>query len=199
MAPEISAEQVRELRDKTGVSMMECKKALVEASGDLAKANELLRKRGIDTAAKKAGRDAKEGRVYSYIHHNGKIGVLLELDCETDFVARNPEFEGFARDLALQVAANRPPYLSREQVPTDVLNKEKEIYAEQVKGKPEAVIEKIVSGKLEKFYADNCLLDQPLVKDPNTSVNALLKTLIAKLGENIVVRRFARFEVGGEL
>ncbi len=199
MPPEISAEQVRELRDKTGVSMMECKKALVEASGDLAKANELLRKRGIDTAAKKAGRDAKEGRVYSYIHHNGKIGVLLELDCETDFVARNPEFEGFARDLALQVAANRPPYLSREQVPTDVLNKEKEIYAEQVKGKPEAVIEKIVSGKLEKFYADNCLLDQPLVKDPNTTVNGLLKTLIAKLGENIVVRRFARFEVGGEL
>ncbi len=195
---EITADKVKELRDKTGVSMMECKKALVETSGNMDKATELLRKKGLETAAKKAGRDAKEGRVYSYIHHNGKLGVLLEVNCETDFVARNEDFSQFVKELAMHIAALGPKYVSREEVSAEEIAKEKEIYIEQVKGKPAQAVEKIVEGKLEKFFAGVCLLDQPTVKDPKVFVKDQLKGLISKLGENIVVRRFIRFEIGAE-
>lgn len=196
MAKEISAEMVAKLREKTGAALMDCKKALTETAGDTEKAIDLLRKKGVDTAAKKAGRAAKEGRVLSYIHHNSKVGVLIEVNCETDFVARNPEFEQFVKDCALQVTALKPRWVSREQVPADIIAREKEIYAEQVKGKPAAAMEKILAGKLDKFYAENCLIEQATVKDPKVTVQELMKGLIAKLGENIVVRRFARFEIG---
>lgn len=177
---------------------MDCKKALEEAGGNEEKAIEILRKKGIDTAAKKSGRQTKEGRVLSYIHHNGRLGVLLEVNCETDFVGRNPEFEAFTKDLAMQVAAARPSYLSREQVPQSVVDKEREIYAEQVKGKPPQARQKIIEGKLNKFFSECCLLEQPTVKDPSITVQDRLRQIVGKLGENIVVRRFARFEVGTE-
>lgn len=196
MAADISADVVKDLRERTGVSLMECKRALVEAGGNLDKAVEVLRKKGMDTAAKKSGRDTKEGRILAYIHHNNKVGALVEVDCETDFVARNPEFVGFVSDIAMQVVANNPRYLSRDQVPADVVAKEKEIYAEQVKGKPANVTEKIVAGKLDKFYAENCLIEQPMIKDNAVTIQDHVKGLIAKLGENIIVRRFSRFEIG---
>lgn len=195
---EISAGMVAKLREKTGAALMDCKKALTETSGNEEKAVELLRKKGVDTAAKKSGRAAKEGRVLSYIHHNSKVGVLIEVNCETDFVARNPEFEQFVRDCAMQVAALKARWVGREQVPADLVAKEKEIYAEQVKGKPAAAMEKIIAGKLDKFYAENCLIEQATVKDPKVSVQDIMKGLIAKLGENIIVRRFSRFEIGEE-
>ena len=194
----ISASMVKELREKTNAGMMECKKALQEVGGDIEKAIELLRKRGLDIAAKKSSRATKEGIIGSYVHSNGKIGVLVEVSCETDFVAKNEEFKEFVKDLTLQIASAFPQYLSREEVPEEIIAKEKEIYAEQVKGKPENIIDKIVEGKLEKFYKQVCLIDQLFVKDDKKTINDLLKEKIAKLGENMAIKRFVRFQVGEE-
>lgn len=193
----ISADMVKELREKTGVGMMECKKALTEAGGDFEKAVAVLRQKGLATASKKAGRSASEGSVGSYIHMD-RIGVLVEINCETDFVARTDDFKGLVKDVAMHVAAANPTYISREEVPQDVIENEKAIYRAQVAGKPEQVVEKIVEGKLEKFFAETCLLDQVFIKDPEqkAKVKDLVNEKIAKLGENIVVRRFARFQVG---
>jgi len=176
--------------------MMECKKALQEVDGNIEKAIELLRKRGLDLADKKSSRATKEGVIASYIHSNNKIGVLVEISCETDFVAKNDEFKEFVKDVTLQIASAMPQYLSREEIPQEIIAKEKEIYAEQVKGKPENIIDKIVDGKLEKFYKQVCLLDQPFVKDDKLSITDLLKQKIAKLGENMAIKRFVRFQVG---
>lgn len=197
----ISAEQVKQLREKTGVGMMECKKALVETDGDLELAIEILRKKGIATAAKKIGRTTKEGLIETYVHSGGKIGVILELNCETDFVARTPEFKNLAKELTMQIAASSPLYISRENVPPEVIEKEKEIYSAQAKqsGKPEKVWDKIVSGRLEKFYSEVCLLDQPYIKEEKKKVQDLIKENIIKLGENISVRRFVRYKLGEEL
>ena len=192
----ISASMVKELREKTNAGMMDCKKALLEADGDMDTAFDLLRKRGLDIAAKKSSRATKEGVIGSYIHSNGKIGVLVEVSCETDFVAKNEEFKEFVKDLTLQVASAFPQYLSREEVPEKVIAKEKEIYSEQVKGKPENIIDKIVEGKLEKFYKQVCFVDQLFVKDDKKTINDLLKEKIAKLGENMAIKRFVRFQVG---
>ena len=192
----ISASMVKELREKTNAGMMECKKALLETEGNIEKAIDLLRKRGLDIAAKKSSRATKEGIIGSYIHSNGKIGVLVEVSCETDFVAKNEEFKEFVKDLTLQIASAFPQYLSREEVPEEVIAKEKEIYAEQVKGKPENIIGKIVDGKLEKFYKQVCLVDQLFVKDDKKTIDNLLKEKIAKLGENMAIKRFVRFQVG---
>ena len=194
----IPASVVKELRDKTGAGMMDCKKDLTQTGGDVEKAVELLREKGLAAAAKKAGRVAAEGIVDSYIHLGGRIGVLVEVNCETDFVARTDEFRAFVRDIAMQIAASNPKYLSREDVPAEVIEKEREILAAQAKneGKPEKVIEKIVSGRIEKFYTENCLLDQPFIKDPDITVTDLVKEKIAQIGENISIRRFARYEMG---
>ncbi len=192
----ISASMVKELREKTNAGMMDCKKALLEADGDMDTAFDLLRKRGLDIAAKKSSRATKEGVIGSYIHSNGKIGVLVEVSCETDFVAKNEEFKEFVKDLTLQVASAFPQYLSREEVPEKIIAKEKEIYSEQVKGKPENIIDKIVEGKLEKFYKQVCFVDQLFVKDDKKTINDLLKEKIAKLGENMAIKRFVRFQVG---
>ncbi len=192
----ISASMVKELREKTNAGMMDCKKALLESDGDMDTAFDLLRKRGLDIAAKKSSRATKEGVIGSYIHSNGKIGVLVEVSCETDFVAKNEEFKEFVKDLTLQVASAFPQYLSREEVPEEVIAKEKEIYSEQVKGKPENIIDKIVEGKLEKFYKQVCFVDQLFVKDDKKTINDLLKEKIAKLGENMAIKRFVRFQVG---
>ena len=193
----ISADLVKELREKTGVGMMECKKALTETNGDFEKAIDLLRQKGLATAQKKAGRPASQGLVESYIHM-GKIGTLVEINCETDFVARTEDFKELARDIAMHIAATNPPYLSREDIPQDVLDHEKEIYRSQVTNKPPQVVEKIIEGKLEKFYTDMCLLEQIFVKDPDQKkkVKDIVTDTIAKLGENIIVRRFARFQLG---
>ncbi|NOX21195.1 MAG: translation elongation factor Ts [Nitrospirae bacterium] len=195
----ITAEMVKNLREKTGAGMMDCKKALTEAEGDFDKAVELLRKKGLAAAEKKAGRQASEGIIASYIHMD-KIGVLVEVNCETDFVARTDDFKQFVKDVAMHIAAASPRYVKREDIPEEVINKEKEIYREQIKGKPEHVIDKIVEGKLEKFYSEVCLLDQVFVKDPEQkkTIKELLTELIAKLGENIVIRRFVRFQLGEE-
>lgn len=195
---EITAEMVKALREKTGVGIMECKNALNEAQGDSDKAVEILRKKGIAAASKKAGRTAVEGVVEAYIHAGSKIGVMVEINCETDFVARTQDFKIFAKDIAMQIAAASPLYVSREEVPEDVVRKEKEIYAEQSKasGKPAAVIEKMVQGKLDKFYKEVCLLEQSYIRDPNVIIGDLLKSLIAKIGENIVIRRFSRYQIG---
>jgi elongation factor Ts len=195
---EITASLVKELREKTGAGMMECKKALTEAGGDLDKAVELLRQKGLATAQKKAGRTASEGLIASYIHMN-KLGVLLELNCETDFVARTEDFKTLAKDIAMHIAATNPSYVSKEDVPQDVIEKEKEIYRAQISGKkPEHIIEKILEGKVEKFFEENCLLEQIFVKDPQQKkkVKDLITETVAKLGENIVIRRFARFQLG---
>jgi elongation factor Ts len=193
----ISAEVVRELREKTGAGMMECKKALVESSGDMEKAIDTLRQRGLATAAKKAGRSASEGAIGSYIHMD-KIGVMVEVNCETDFVARTDDFRDLVKDVAMHIAAASPAYLSRENVPADVIEREKAIYQAQVAGKPAQVMDKIVEGKLEKFYTETCLLDQIFVKDPDQKkkIRDIITDKIAKLGENILVRRFARFQLG---
>jgi elongation factor Ts len=198
---EISAGLVKDLREKTGAGMMDCKKALTEASGDFEKAIEYLRKKGIASAAKKAGRAAKEGAVTSYIHGEGRVGVLLEVNCETDFVARTEQFRTFVKDVAMHVAAANPSYVRPEEVPADVVAKEKEIAIAQMQasGKPAAVLEKIAEGKIKKFYEDTCLLNQPFVKDPNKTIEQLLKETIAALGENILVRRFSRFQLGDGL
>lgn len=195
---EISASLVKELREKTGAGMMDCKKALAESSGDFEKAIECLRKKGIASAAKKAGRVTKEGAVTSYIHGEGKVGVLLEVNCETDFVARTEQFKQFVKDIAMHIAAANPSWVRPEDVPAEVIGKEKEIAVAQMQssGKPAAVLEKIAEGKIKKFYEDNCLLQQPFVKDPNKSIEQLVKETIATLGENIAIRRFTRYGLG---
>ena len=194
----ISAAQVKELREKTGLGIMDCKAALAETGGDVDKAIDLLRKKGMADAAKRSGRATQEGRVGAYIHPPGLVGVLLELNCETDFVAKGGDFTTLLQDLCMQVAASRPEYVSREEVPEDVVAHEREIYLAQVQDKPEPVQEKIVQGKLENFYKTVCLLDQPFVREPKKSVQAVIQEAIAKLGENITVRRFSRFAVGEE-
>jgi|DewCreStandDraft_4_1066084.scaffolds.fasta_scaffold08808_7 elongation factor Ts len=195
---EVSAAQVRELRERTGAGMLDCKKALAEAQGDMEKAIQLLREKGLATAQKKAGRVASQGLVGSYIHAGGKIGVLIEVNCETDFVARTAEFQELVRDLAMQVAAANPRWVRREEVPAEVIESERAIYRTQAasSGKPPQVVEKIVEGKLEKFFADTCLLEQPFIKDPDRTVGQLVTEAISRIGENIVVRRFARFQLG---
>ena len=197
MAP-ITAEQVKQLRDKTGAGMMECKAALTEAGGDQEKAVDILRKKGLASAAKRAGRATSNGVVGSYIHMGGKVGVLVEVNCETDFVARTDDFQGLVKELALHIAAADARYVRRDEVPADVLEKEKEIYRAQFadSGKPPAVVEKIVEGKLGSFYSQIVLIDQPSVRDPNVTVSQLIAQASAKTGENITVSRFARFKVG---
>lgn len=188
--------KVKELREKTSAGMMECKKALSEASGDLNKAIDILRKKGVSLASKRSSRAAKEGLIVSYIHTNNKIGVLLEVNCETDFVARNDDFRRFVKELSMQIAAANPSYISREDVPEEELAKEKEIIKEQNKNKPESALEKIVEGKLNSYYQEACLLDQPYIKDPKIFVKTLLTDLITKTGENVVVKRFTRYQLG---
>ena len=192
----ITAQQVKELRDRTGLGMMKCKEALQATDGDLDKAVEYLRKQGLRTAEKKAGRETSEGVIASYVHSNSKIGVLVELRCETDFVARSDDFRQLGRDLAMQVAAAKPVAVSKDDVPEDVLERERAIYREQFKDKPPQAIEKIVEGKLQAFYKEHCLLDQPFIKNPKVSIADHIKSVIAKLGENITVARFVRFELG---
>lgn len=189
---------IKELREKTGAGVMDCKKALISANGDLNKAIEILRKEGIAVAEKKGTRVAKDGRIESYIHPGSKIGVLVEINCETDFVARTDEFKNLAKEIAMQIAASSPRYISPNDVPQEVLDKEKEIYATQARneGKPERVIDKIVQGRVEKFYQEVCLLEQPWIRDPEKRVKDLINETIARLGENIVIRRFVRFELG---
>ncbi|MBI3793319.1 MAG: translation elongation factor Ts [Nitrospinae bacterium] len=195
----VTAEMVRDLRDRSGAGIMDCKEALRESNGDMDGAMDYLRKKGLSKAAKKAGRDASEGCVSSYIHSGGKIGVLMEVNCETDFVARNELFQNLVKDVAMHIAAVNPGYLSPEDVPSAELEKEKAILAEQAKesGKPEAVIPKIVEGRLAKFYEERCLLKQKFVKDPDVSIEDLIKAKISELGENIVIRRFTRYQLGG--
>ncbi|HSZ27576.1 MAG TPA: translation elongation factor Ts [Chthoniobacterales bacterium] len=195
---EVNPTLVKQLRDKTNAGMMDCKKALVESDGDLSKAEDILRKKGIASASKKASRSAKEGVVASYIHLQGKIGVLVEINCETDFVAKNENFRDFVKDITLHIAASHPLYVSREQVPIQVLEREREIYRAQVTGKPASIVEKIVEGKVDKFFSTVCLLDQAFIKNPDQTVKDLVSLKIAELGENLVIRRFARYAVGEE-
>jgi elongation factor Ts len=193
---EINANIVRELREKTGAGVMDCKKALAEASGDLEKAVVWLRERGIAQAAKRSGKLASEGSVGTYIHAGGKLGVLVEVNCETDFVAKTPEFQGLVKEIAMQIAAANPRCVSREDVSAEIIEQERQIYATQSAGKPEAVVKKIVDGKLEKFYRDICLNEQAWVRDPNRTITDLLGEYVAKLGEKIEIRRFVRFQLG---
>jgi len=195
---EITAEMVRRLREKTGAGMMDCKKALTESKGDEAKALEFLRQKGLASARSKEARATKDGVIGTYVHAGGKIAVLVEVNCETDFVARTPQFQEFARNLAMQVAAANPLYVRREDVPAEVIERERKIYAVQAAegGKPEKVIGKIVDGKIEKYYGDVCLLEQAYVKDQNITVSDLLTELRAKVGENVQVRRFVRYQLG---
>ena len=197
----VSAKDVAELRRQTGAGMMDCKKALAESGGDFAKATEWLRAHGVARADKRAGREAKQGLVESYVHHSGKIGVLLELNCETDFVARTDDFKQLARDVAMHIAAAAPLAVSADQLPADVIERERRIYAEQVaqEGKPEAIRAKIVEGKLKKFYSEAVLLDQPFVKDDKGTVGEVVKEVSGKTGENVMVRRFARFQLGEDV
>lgn len=193
---ESKAELVK-LREMTGAGMMDCKKALEESGGDLKKAQEIIRKRGLDIAKKKSSREVKEGQIASYIHAGGKLGVVVEINCETDFVARNEVFQTFSRDIAMQIAAAHPLYVCAEEIPAADLEKEKSIFEDEVKNKPDAVREKIIQGKLSKRFEDICLLNQKFIKDDTRTVQDYLNETIAKLGENIVIRRFKRFEVGG--
>ncbi|OIO34296.1 MAG: translation elongation factor Ts [Candidatus Omnitrophica bacterium CG1_02_40_15] len=195
----IATDLIKKLREKTNAPMMDCKKALEESSGDMEIATDILRKRGQIVAFKKAGRCAKEGVIGSYIHSNSKIGVLLEVNCETDFVARNEDFKQFVKNVSMHVAATSPSYVSREEVPGHILEREKNVLKESVKNKPENIIEKIVQGKLEKFYSEVCLLDQPFVKDDKITIKDYLNELIGKIGENILIRRFVRFQVGEDI
>lgn len=194
----ISAKTVQELRAKTGAGIMDCKRALTETDGDIEKAVEALRKKGLASAAKKVGRVTSEGLVASYIHGGGKLGVLVEVNCETDFVARTEQFQQLVKDLSMHIAAANPLYLTREDVPQEILDKEREIYRAQFadSGKPEKVIEKIAEGKLEKYFSDVCLYEQPFVKDPDKTVQQLVTETVAQLGENLNIRRFARFVLG---
>jgi len=194
----ITPEQVKQLRDKTGAGMMDCKAALTEAGGDLEKAVELLRKKGLASAAKRAGRAATDGIIGHYIHMGGKVGVLVEVNCETDFVARTEDFQTLAKELAMHIAAVAPQYVKREDIPPAVLEKEREIYRAQFaeSGKPANVIDRITEGKLESYYAQVCLLDQPSVRDPNITIKQMIANAAAKTGENVTVSRFARFKLG---
>jgi len=193
----ISAEMVKELREKTGVGFMECKSALQESNGDIEAAVTILRKRGLASLTKKSGRETKDGLIGAYIH-NGKIGVMLELNCETDFVARNPDFQALVKDIAMHIAASDPRFIRKEDVTEDVLEKEREIYGAQARatGKPENVLEKIVDGRMSKYFSEACLLEQPFVKDPAITVRDHIAAHIQKIGENIQVRRFTRYKLG---
>jgi len=194
----ISAQEVKKLRDRTGQGMMDCKAALQEAGGDMDQAVEILRKKGLATAEKKASRSAAEGRIHAYIHHNGKVGVLVEVNCETDFVAKNERFQALLSDLCLHICAAAPLAVTRDEVPAELVETERRIAREQMKaeGKPDHILEKIVEGKLAKWYSQQVLLEQPFVKDEDRTVQDILKEAIATIGENIVIKRFARFEVG---
>ena len=196
MSTIITAQMVGDLREKTGAGLLDCKKALTEANGNVEEAITILRKRGAASAAKKAERATREGLIESYIHVGGKVGVMIEVNCETDFVARNDEFKTLCRDLCLQIAAANPTYVRREEVPEADLAKEREIAAAQAQGKPPAAIQKIIEGKLEKYYSTVCLLDQPFVKLPEKSVKDIITEKVAKIGENIQVRRFVRYQLG---
>lgn len=195
---EIGAKLVKDLRDKTGAGMMDCKEALAASGGDMSKAVECLRKKGLATAQKRAGRATSEGAIASYIHMGSKLGVMVEVNSETDFVAKNDRFQEFAKNIAMHIAASNPLGIRPEDVPPEIVAKEREIYAAQAMetGKPEKVIEKIVEGKLKKFFEDSCLLNQPYVRNPDITVGDLLNDLIAKIGENISIKRFVRFQVG---
>ena len=195
---EVSASMVKDLREKTGAGMMDCKKALAESAGNFEKAVDYLRQKGLATAARRAGKVASEGQIGSYVHAGGKIGVMVEVNCETDFVAKTDDFQAFAKDVAMHIAASSPLYIQRENVPPEALEREREIYRAQAReaGKPEKIMEKIVEGKLEKYYSEVCLLEQPFVKDPDRTVQDLLNGLIGKLGEKVEIRRFIRFQVG---
>ncbi|AIQ18967.1 MULTISPECIES: translation elongation factor Ts [Paenibacillus] len=194
----VDAKAVKELRERTGAGMLDCKKALEEANNDITKAAELLREKGLSAAANKAGRIATEGTVESYIHAGGRIGVLVEINCETDFVGKTDSFKEFARDIAMQIAAANPLYVRREEVPAEAVEKEKEILKAQAlnEGKPEKIVEKMVEGRISKFYEEYCLLEQPFVKDPDKTISQLLNEKISTIGENISIRRFVRFELG---
>jgi len=195
---EITAAAVKNLREKTGAGMMDCKKALVESNGDVEKATELLRKKGIASASKKSSRAVNEGRVEAYIHPGSKIGVLVEINCETDFVAKTDDFSSFSRDVAMQIAASSPTFVKRDDVDKETVERELNIYRDMAKdqGKPENIIEKIATGKLDKFYSEICLMEQSFVKDPDKTIENLVTETIAKLGENISIRRFSRFKIG---
>ena len=194
----ISASAVKELRDNTGAGIMDCKGALKQSGGDISKSIDFLRKKGLATAAKRAGRAMSEGTIQTYIHTGGKLGVMVEVNCETDFVAKNEDFVQFARNIAMHIAATNPVSISQQDVPREVVEKEMEIYRDQVRamGKPEQMIDKIAEGKLSKFYKENCLLNQGYVRDPNITISDLINEQIAKIGENITVKRFVRFQVG---
>jgi elongation factor Ts len=198
---DITPQMVKEIRDRTGAPFLDCKKALEETSGDFEKAIDILRIKGLAKAAKKVGRETPEGIITSYIHAGGKIGVMVEVNCETDFVARNSEFQAFAKEIAMQIAAANPRFISREDVSESVLLKERNIIKAQVieSGKPESVADKIVQGKIEKFYEEVCLLEQPYIRDPKVKVRDLLSSLVAKLGENVVIRRFTRYQLGEQI
>src|SRR3989337_76899 len=195
----ISSVTVKDIREKTGAGIMDCKRALADAGGDLDKAIDILRQKGLSAAAKKASRETKEGVIGSYIQGGGKIGVLVEVNCETDFVARNSEFQELVKDIAMQIAASNPSFVRREDVPADVLEKERSIYKIQAResGKPEHVLDKIVEGKVEKFYVETCLLEQSFIKDPSVTIHEMVQQKIAKIGENISVKRFTRYQLGG--
>lgn len=193
-----SSQLVKELREKTGAGILDCQKALAESGNDIEKSIDYLRQKGLAAAAKKAGRETNQGLVHAYIHMGGKIGVLIEVNCETDFVARNEEFKSFVNDLALQVAAAKPSFVRREEIPADVVDREKAIYEGQAKemGKPPAAWQKIVDGKLDKFFQENCLMEQSFIKDPAVTVKDLLSQKISKIGENMNIRRFTRYQLG---
>ena len=195
---EINAKMVKQLREKTGVGMMDCKNALSECDGNLDKAIDFLRKKGLATAQRRAGRAMTQGTIQSYIHMGGKLGVLLEVNCETDFVARNEDFKEFTKNIAMHIAASNPLGIRPEDIPADIIEKENEIYRAQASemGKPENVIEKIVEGKIRKFFTDNCLLNQAYVRDPDITISDLLNDLIGKIGENITIKRFVRYQIG---
>jgi elongation factor Ts len=197
---DVTPQLVKELRERTGVGMMDCKKALQETKGDMEKAIQFLREKGLSSAVKRAGREAREGCIFSYLHPGARLGVLVEINCETDFVARTDDFEELGKNLAMQVAAAAPLVVRREELDNETVERERDIFRKQAisSGKPEKVIDKIVDGKLEKFYHDVCLLEQPFIRNNNETVEQIVKSAIAKLGENIVVRRFARFQLGEE-
>ena len=194
----ISAAMVKQLREKTGAGIMDCKEALAECDGDISKSIDFLRKKGLATASKRSGRVMREGVIKSYIHTGSKLGAMVEIDCETDFVAKNDDFLEFAKNIAMHIAATNPVGIRPEDVPEEIINKEKEIYRAQAleTGKPEKIVDKIAEGKLQKFYKDNCLMSQTYVRDPSVTIDDLLSGLIAKIGENITIKRFVRFQVG---
>ena len=196
MSVQINAKMVGQLRESTGAGLMDCKKVLVEAEGDFDQAVELLRKKGMATAAKKAGRDASDGLVDAYIHLGGKVGVLVEVSCESDFVAKTDDFKSFVRDIAMHIAATNPVCVSREEVDPEIVAAERKVAESQAEGKPARAIEQIVEGKLNKFLSESCLLEQAFVKDPDQTVQELLTAMIAKMGENMAIKRFARFQIG---